>query len=353
MRKLIGNLTLLLMMFAITFQGVSAEKANENQGVIIVANKSSNDVYFIDRAGGEVLKILPTGTEPHEVEVSDDGRLAVVCNYGNPDNPGNSLSVYDIENLEFVREINLGEHTRPHGMHWLPGTSNMLVTTEGSRNMLMIDVEAGKIIHQMYTGEDISHMVTATSDNKRAYVSSIRTGNVSMFDLETQELITRAYSGEGAEGIAVSPDDREVWVTNRGENTVSVFDAHTLEKLEKLQGGDFPIRARFTPDGRYLLVSNARSGDVSVFDASSRDLVSSITLTLPEPDNKDDARYFSDFEGSSVPIGLIAADNSTAYIASTRSDLIVVIDLETFEVTDHIPAGQEPDGINFSPLIPE
>jgi YVTN family beta-propeller protein len=350
MRKAIGYLAVLLVVFAAT-QGHSAIKANENPGVIIVANKSSNDVYFIDRAGGDVLKILPTGIEPHEVEVSDDGRIAVVCNYGNRDNPGNSLSVYDIENLEPVREINLGDHTRPHGMHWVPGTSRMLVTTEGSRNLLMVDVEAGKIIHEMYTGEDISHMVTATPDGKRAFVSSIRTGNVTMFDLETQELLKRVYSGEGAEGMAVNPDGTEVWITNRGENSVSVFDAHTLEKLEKLRAGDFPIRARFTPDGRYLLVSNARSGDVSVFNAMTRELESNITLTLPEPDNKDDARYFSDFEGSSVPIGLVAADNSTAYVASTRSDLIVVIDLDSFETTGHIPAGQEPDGINFSPLI--
>jgi YVTN family beta-propeller protein len=353
MRKLNFNPALLLLVLAVGFQGFSAEKANENQGVIIVANKSSNDVYFIGREDGEVLKILPTGIEPHEVEVSDDGRIAVVCNYGNRENPGNSLSVYDIENLELVREIDLGEHTRPHGMHWMPGTSNMLVTTEGSRYLLMVDIEAGEIIHEMYTGEDISHMVTATPDGKSAFVSSIRTGNVTKFDLESQELVKRAYSGEGAEGIAVSPDGSEVWVTNRGENTVSVFDAQTLEKLEKLEAGDFPIRARFTPDGRYLLVSNARSGDVSVFDAPSKELVSSITLTLPESDDKDDARYFSDFEGSSVPIGLIAADNNTAYVASTRSDLIVVIDLETFEIADHIPAGEEPDGINFSPLNPE
>ncbi len=342
-----------ILVSAALFQACSAEPGNDDSGVIIVANKSSNDVYFIDRTGGDVLKVLPTGLEPHEVEVSDDGRIAVVCNYGNQNNPGNSLSVYDIAKMEFVREIDLGEHTRPHGMHWMPGTSNMLVTTEGSRNLLMVDIGAGEILYEMYTGEDVSHMVTATPDGERAFVSSIRTGNVSVFDLNTRELITRVHSGAGAEGIAVSPDGKEVWVTNRGENTVSVFDTQTLDELAKIEAGDFPIRARFTPDGRYLLVSNARSGDISVFDATSRELVRNIELTLPEPEDRDDARYFSDFEGTSVPIGLVAADNRTAYVASTRSDLVVVIDLETFQITGHLAAGQEPDGINFSPVMPE
>jgi DNA-binding beta-propeller fold protein YncE len=187
MRNLTANLLTFLLIIPALFQACSAEQGNDFPGVIIVANKSSNDVYFIDRAGGDILKILPTGLEPHEVEVSDDGRIAVVCNYSNRDNPGNSLSVYDIEKMELVSEINLSEHTRPNGMFWMPGTSNMLVTTEGSRNLLMVDVETGGIIHEIYTGEDISHMVTATPDGKRAFVSSIRTGNVSVFDLETRE----------------------------------------------------------------------------------------------------------------------------------------------------------------------
>jgi DNA-binding beta-propeller fold protein YncE len=140
MRKVTTRLLLVFLFMPGLLQACSAEAGNDVSGVIIVANKSSNDVYFIDRAGGEILKVLPTGLEPHEVEVSDDGRIAVVCNYGNRNNPGNSLSVYDIENMELVREIDLGDNTRPHGMHWMPGTSNMLVTTEGSRNLLMVDI---------------------------------------------------------------------------------------------------------------------------------------------------------------------------------------------------------------------
>jgi YVTN family beta-propeller protein len=346
-------LSLFLLLFPASDKLHSSARNGDVPGVIIVANKSSNDVYFIDRTSGDILKILPTGLEPHEVEVSDDGRLAVVCNYGNNENPGNTLSVYDVENLELLRIIDLGKNTRPHGMQWMPGTSRMLVTTEGSRNLVMVDVASGEILQEMYTGEDVSHMVAATPDMKRAFVSSIRTGNVTVFDLESGELIGRVHSGEGAEGIAVSPDGKEVWVTNRGENTISVIDAGTLEKVDKIKGGDFPIRARFSPDGRYLLVSNARSGDVSVFDTAKREIAGTIQLTLPEPVEGDDKRYFSDFQKTSVPIGLVVPDNRTAYVASTRSDLVVVVDLETHEITGYLDAGQEPDGINFSPLVPE
>jgi YVTN family beta-propeller protein len=325
----------------------------KNDGIIVVASKSGNDVYLIDRASGETLAIMPTGLEPHEVEVSDNGLIAVVCNYGDRENPGNTLDVYDLKAMELQKTIDLGQHTRPHGMQWITGTDNMLVTTEGSRHLLVVNVASGEIVKEMYTGEDVSHMVAATPDFKRAFVPSIRTGNVAVFDLETGNLITHIYSGRGAEGIDVSPNGKEVWVTNRADNTITIFDTQSLDVITQVPCSDFPIRAKFTPDGSRFLVSNARSGTIAVFDAAKKELIADIKLTPPLPDDTDAERYFAEFEGTSIPIGLIVPDNKTAYVANTRSDAVSIIDLEKLEITGHFPAGREPDGINYSPIRPE
>jgi len=329
------------------------DEAAKLQGVIIVASKSGNDVYFIDRETGETMVILPTGLEPHEVEVSDDGRIAVVCNYGDRENPGNTLTVYDVLRGEYHKTIDLGEHTRPHGMQWIAGTNNLLVTAEGSQSLLIVDVKDGEVIKVMDTGEPVSHMVAATPDFSRAFVPSIRTGNMVVFDLETGELIDIVYSGEGAEGIDVSPDGREVWVTNRADNTITIFDTQTLDVLAQLPCEDFPIRAKFTPDGSRFLVSNARSGTIAVFDAINKLHMGDIKLTPPVPTDTDAERYFAEFEGTSIPIGLVIPDNRFAYVANTRSDVVSVIDIEKLEIIDHFEAGREPDGINFSHLRPE
>ncbi len=345
-----------LIVFAIMSCGPRTayeEAVVELDGVIIVASKSGDDVYFIDRETGETLIVLPTGLEPHEVEVSDDGRIAVVCNYGNRDNPGNTLTVYNVEGGRVHKTIDLGEHTRPHGMVWVAGTNNLLVTTEGSQSLLKIDVQSGEILKVMHTGEDVSHMVAATPDFSRAFVPSIRTGNMAVFDLKTGELIDHVYSGAGAEGIDVSPDGAEVWVTNRADNTITVFDTQTLEVITQLECADFPIRAKFTPNGRKFLVSNARSGTIAVFDAMEKELITEILLTPPIPADTDAERYFADFEGTSIPIGLVIPDNRFAYVANTRSDVVSIIDLEKMEITGHFEAGNEPDGINFSHLRPK
>ncbi|MFW5707822.1 MAG: YncE family protein [Bacteroidota bacterium] len=325
----------------------------EVEGMLIVASKSGNDVYFIDRQSGETLTILPTGLQPHEVEVSDDGRIAVVCNYGDRENAGNTLTVYNVTGLSIEKTIDLGSHTRPHGMQWVAGTNNLLVTTEGSNSLLVVDVKAGEVIQVMDTKEEVSHMVAATPDFSRAFVPSIRTGNVAVFDMEADSLISHVYSGEGAEGIDVSPDGAELWVTNRDENTITIFDTQSLQVLARLPCDDFPIRAKFTPDGSRFLVSNARSGTIAVFDARNRVLEAQIRLTPPVPDNRDAERYFAEFEETSIPIGIVVPDNRFAYVANTRSDVVSVIDLETMEISGHIDAGREPDGINFSHLKPQ
>ncbi len=346
---------LMLFSLAIVFSCGQDSRSNEGEksGTLIVASKSGDDVYFIDRANGEILLVLPTGLEPHEVEVSGDGRLAVVTNYGDRESPGNTLSVYDVEEGSVLKTIELGEHTRPHGMIWVDGTDKLLVTAEGSRHLLIVDVARGEVTETFYTEEDVSHMVAATPCFTRAFVPSIRTGNVAVFDLENNELLGHVYSGEGAEGIAMHPGGQEVWVTNRADNTITVIDAWSLEKLASIPCEDFPIRAKFTPDGSLFLVSNARSGDIAVFDWENREQVASIELTPPVPEGVDETRYFSEFEGTSIPIGLVVPDNRWAYVANTRSDAVSVIDLENMRIEGHFAAGEEPDGIHFSPLRPK
>jgi len=325
----------------------AAEVQNHND-LILVANKTDNTLHIIDVETSETLHILETGLEPHEVEITADGKLAVVTNYGNNENPGNSLSVYDLTEFRLLKTIDLGEHTRPHGIQAFGESHKMLITTEGSKSLLLVDLESGSIEMAVNTTITVSHMVAATSDFKRAFVPSISTGKVTVIDLENEKVIEQLYSGMGAEGIDITPNGKEVWVSNRDDNTVAVFDIETLELLHTLDCEDFPIRLKFTPDGSKALVSNARTGDVAVFDANQKTLLATIKMDVPLPEEVDDERYFSrQFEGSSIPIGIVVPNNQKAYVANTNADMVSEIDLETYTITRHFPTGKQPDGIAY------
>ncbi|MET0292581.1 MAG: YncE family protein, partial [Steroidobacteraceae bacterium] len=61
---------------------------------LLVLNKEDATLQLVDPATGQTRGTpVPTGAGPHEVEVTADGKLAFVGNYGPQGAPGNTLSV--------------------------------------------------------------------------------------------------------------------------------------------------------------------------------------------------------------------------------------------------------------------
>jgi YVTN family beta-propeller protein len=317
-------------------------------GTLVVANKSDATVSLVDTASGEVVATLPTGSGPHEVAVSPDGKTAVVSDYGTRGAPGSTLTVIDLAGKRVAKTIDLGEHTRPHGVAFLPGGGRAAVTAEGSKSLLVVDLETGKVETAIPTGAEVSHMVALSPGGERAYVANIGSGSVTVIDLAGGKKLGDVATGEGAEGIAATPHG--VWVTNREADTVTLIDPETLKVTVTIPSPGFPIRAEATPDGNHVLVTNAEAGELTVIDAAERKAIRRVKLDLAASDPE--GRLFGDrFGGSSVPIGIeIAPDGKTAWIAHSNADAVQVLDLETWKPTGVLEAGKEPDGMAYSPL---
>ena len=317
---------------------------------LLVANKSDDTVDLIDLSSHRSVVTLETGHAPHEIAVSPDGAFAVVTNYGDRDAPGSSLTVIEVESAVIRGEIDLGSHTRPHGVAFVDHR-RVVVTTEGSGHLVVIDLDEGEIRTAIATGQDVSHMVVPTLDGKLAFVANIGSGSVTVIDLVDGKKLKDISTGEGAEGITATPDGKEIWVTNRGADTLSVIDPHTLTVLETIPCPGFPIRVAITPDGSRALVSAARSGEVVVFDTRQR---LELTRTQLDLGNAPDAsrRLFGDrFGESPVPVGLVIdPSGDQAWVAATQADAVVVIGPRDLVVRDLLRAGHEPDGMAFTPV---
>src|SRR5689334_4171156 len=81
--------------------------------LLLVLNKPQGKLVIVDPQSRKVIGEVATGTGPHEVAVSADGKLAFVANYGDQ-TPGESLSVIDIANRKELRRVNLSALRRPH-----------------------------------------------------------------------------------------------------------------------------------------------------------------------------------------------------------------------------------------------
>jgi YVTN family beta-propeller protein len=313
--------------------------------LLVVVNKSDDTVTILDAKTGAIRATVPVGKGPHEVEVLSDGRTAAVSDYGRQGAPGRTVTLVSVDAGKVVATIDLGEGTRPHGLEAL-ADGRLLVTAEGTKELLVIDPSRERVTARIPTGREISHMVAAAADGSRAYVASIGSGTVSAADLASRKIAKDVATGQGAEGIDRTPDGREVWVTNRSSDTVSVVDARSLDVLATLPAPKFPIRVKITPDGRRALVSCAQSGDVAVFDVAARKEVGRIPLDREAVSGIQKRSFSNQFGKSPAPVGLlIAPDGKRAWVASTNADVISVIDLDRLEVIGRLTAGKEPDGL--------
>jgi YVTN family beta-propeller protein len=346
----LGMKNAVLLSLALVVPAAAPASAAGLDGTLVVLNKAEASVSLLELPSGKVRATLTVGDGPHEAATSPDGRLVVVTNYGVRGAPGSSLSVLDLEAGTVVRTVDLGEHTRPHGLQWLPDGRRLVVTAEGSRSLLIVDPVAGRVEKAVGTEQDVSHMVALALGGRRAFVANIGSGSVTVIDLEEGRVVRQIPTGKGSEGLAVSPDGHEVWVTNRADDTVTVLDASSLETRATIECPSFPIRAAFTPDGRHVLVSNANSGDVAVIDAAARKVVTRFAADLEALDTS--GRLFGDrFGASPVPVGiLVHPSGATAWVAHTNADVVAEVDLDSWQPRRLLTAGTEPDGLAWSPL---
>lgn len=317
---------------------------------LLVCNKAAHSLSIFVPGERREVATLPTGRGPHEVAVAADGNLAVVTDYGDQ-KPGQTLTVVDIGKRQVVRTIDLvaaetdaegkprqKAFLRPHGVQFV-AADKVVVTSESSRRLLLVDVAKGTIERTWTTPQATMHMVSVSSDLRTAAATSIKDGNVVLFALAGDGPAASApiTCGEESEGLAVQPGTGLVWVGNRRGNTVSVVDPTTAKVTHTLATGDFPFRIAFTADGKQALVSCAEGGQVMVFDAKTHAVLREVSI------------HADGSELSAMPMGLaVDPDGARAYVACGRGEFVAVVDLAAGTVVDRLPARAGCDGIAFA-----
>ena len=296
--------------------------------VLVVLNKTDNDMVTIDPATMKVTGRVAVGDGPHEVVLSADGRTAYVANYG-AQTPGSTLSVIDLETMKETRRVDLLPLMRPHGLQMIGG--RIYFTAETNRAIARYDPVKGKVDWVMGTGQNGSHMIVGTTDEKRFYTANIGSDNVTAFELTAAppagSRVIQIPVGKQPEAIDMSPDGKEIWTGLNAEGAIDIVDTAAHKFIEKVQIGGRPYRVRFTPDGKWVVNTLLPTREIVIVEAATRKEVRRIKL-------------------ESVPMGItFARDGRTAFVSAGDPDIVLRIDLEKGEVTGRVETGKVPDGI--------
>ena len=316
---------------------------------LLVTNKSEASVSLIDLPGFETVATLPTGEGPHEVDVSPNGKLALVTNYGTRDAPGNTLTLIDIPRARSLSRITLYDGARPHGIQWL-SNDTAVVTAEGMEALLIVDVPQRRVTEVVNIAQQGGHMVSASPARQRAYVANIGSGTASVIDLSPPRKVADLPSGEGTEGVALAAGGTQLWLTNRASNTVTVYATDSKRKLAEIGLEGFPIRAE-ADDARkrvYITLPQANALAVVSTETFAVERIQPFNLG---PDARRKTMFGDRMPDSSIPVGVqLSGDGSLLFVAHTSAHVIGAYDPDSLERRALIPAGLEPDGMAWSPL---
>ena len=341
----------LLAMFLCVAHQVAAQSTPQRS--LLALSKRAHTLAIVDPATLQVIARAPVGPDPHEVIASADGKTAWVSIYGG--GRYHALSVIDLVAQKALPDVDTGALNGPHGLAFVGG--RVWFTAEGAKAIARYDPATGKVDWIMGTGQNRTHMIYVTPDEKQIYTTNVSSGTVTILEkialppmgpppgmhvpagspppgmgqprMDWNETVIPV--GKGDEGFDVSPGGREMWTANAQDGTLSIIDIAAKKVTDTLDAKIFGAnRLKFTPDGRQVLISSLGNGDLFIYDAASRR------------------------ELKRVPIGhgaagiLMDSVGDRAFIACSPDNYVTVLDLKTLTVSGHIDVGGEPDGLAWA-----
>jgi YVTN family beta-propeller protein len=317
-------------------------------GTLVVANQEAASATVLDAATLKPIATLAVGVGPHEVAISPDGRWAVVTNYGDRTVEGRTLSVIDLaaETPAVVRTIDLGQYHRPHGAAFVSAGTKLLVTSETSQRLLLVDFVSGRVDTAMASNGKGTHMVTVQRDGRRAWTSNVADGTVTEYDVDTRTTRRTFAVAPDDEGISATPGGVQVWVGSNTAKTVTVIDGATAKPLGTIGGFGMPYRVGSSRTGRVVVVSDPIANKIWLFDTGTRKELAQIDLAKEKG-------IGTPTTGTSASPEGIAFDPITdlAYVTLHGTNQVVAVDLIAKKVVGFGSVGTGPDGVAFSPLV--
>jgi DNA-binding beta-propeller fold protein YncE len=322
----------------------AALSAQSPTGTIVSANMTANTASVVDIATGDVRATYETGPGPHEVAISQSGRWAIVSVYGDRTSVGHSLLVLDLTGDSAPRTIEMGELKRPHGMRFLPGDQKIVVTSEATQRIAIVDFEKGTVDTTVSTGQPGTHMVVVDAFGKRAFTTNIPANSVSVIDLVRDSLVRTINTGSRVEGIAINPDASEVWTGANDDKVVLIFNTATGEKVAQIDGFGMPYRMSITPDGATAVVSDPGAERVMLIDAKSHRVRQTLDMTTLSGMTGELAAHPS-------PQGVILSrDGRFAFVTLKALGKVAVINISNGAVVKILTVGGGSDGVGYSPV---
>jgi YVTN family beta-propeller protein len=287
---------------------------------VVTGGTRANKAFIIDTRTLQLVKVIPTDIAPEHLAFSPDGRWYY---QGNPD--GDSISVIDMQSLSKIKTI--PGFVEPLNVTFLPDGSKAYIGNYGAHWLGVIDVRRHELLKKIqiapppgvarldpekYLGEIKGINIAAPSNDGRfLYVADSDLAVVGVVDTREDRVIKTIRVGRDPWRIYMSHDGRYGITANNGDETISIIDTRSNSVAATLEAGPDMTGINFAA-GKAFVISST-SGFVYVYDLGSLKPAGRIKI------------------GTNVQLETATTDTAgeKLYLAESTNHEIVIIDART------------------------
>lgn len=156
-----------------------------------------------------------------------------------------------------------------------------------------------------------THHLAITPDDRYVLSTHGAQGNVSVIDLQSNQVIKTIATGAVPNYILIDQGGKRAFVSNSGKGTLSEIDLKSWKVTRVLEAGPSPEHMAFSGDESTIFVSNPRAGTVSVVSVKTGKITNTFVI------------------GKSVHGLDIGDDGKTLFVSSKKENKLVAVDTKT------------------------
>ena len=218
-------------------------------GKVWFSAEGSKAVGRYDPSTGKLDWSMGTGQDrTHMIYVTADGKRIYTTNVA-------SGTVSILSDTVFAPGRNAPANARPRqewlqtiiptargseGFDVLPNGKELWTAASEDGSISVIDLTSNQLITKIDAGVQGANRLRFTVDGKMALISSLQSGELTIFDVNTRKEIKRLKVGHGAAGIEMDPNGTRAFVACSPDNYVVVVDLKTLEVTKQFNVGGVP-----------------------------------------------------------------------------------------------------------------
>jgi len=213
-----------------------------------------------------------------------------------------------------------------------------------------------------------THDLFLTPDGRRLFATNMGTGDLTVVDTSTNQVIATVATGKTTHSIAISPNGSELWVNAGSEDHIPIVSTSDLKVVGKVPLGE-PIATGhiwFSPDGNTAWVTSPKLSQVFVIDVAGRKVIQKIgvgkspTFIQVTKDGKEiwgtntgeSSIYVIDSaskEVTTIDIGKMPQHltfvGDRVFVTLGGQDEVAVLEVKSRKIVSRIPVGKKPHGL--------